>query len=250
MNKDLYHYLSNYLNDKDILALSNVSSISRRYFDDKYWKRKLSRYPRVEHMNVFQDDWKYFYFYVSRCLQSKDHINIVKKLIDEDRYDILEMFYLFHSYPKSMTFYDWATFSRANLYPVLYAATKDSVNSFNFLKEDNCLISEIAIKHHSHKVLSHVITINPQHILQIIQTDCMECYKAVSDRILEDDIMQQLFFCKKTKQHIIETGSSVFSYIIRKVEDSKIQEWKNIALDGDNFDVIKCLFKYRSPFND
>lgn len=249
MNKDIYRYIASCLEEKDLLYFSNINQTSRKYLNSDFWKNMIIKKYKQQNINKYNEEWKFFYFFLYKILNSSSHVITIKKIIDEDRNEILELFYKKHDYHPCSLLYSWSqgNYSSSTFYPIFYSIEKDSSNCFDFFKK--CIFNKSTIiDHHSHKILSKIDSLDIYEILKIVKNDCIQCYEAFRHKINGKNVIEQLFFDIETVKKIIKDGSEVFSHIVRKVDNHIIKEYRDRALISNRFDIIKCLVKYRLPF--
>jgi hypothetical protein len=249
--KDLNHKLSEFLSDKDLLSLTLINKYSYYHvFDEKYWKRKFNKYDYNIQFNIYNENWKKYYYLISKWLNEGDHIKSINFAIHEDRSDLLKMIYIRNKYQKTQTIYDWSGQNKDIFDPMTEIIEEDSVRCFDYIYDPSKYYTFLKIKHviliHSHKILNYLSKdIKEDHAHLILKNNCEKCAEnLINEKYTNYEFLNRI----KNYEDIYKIYNKPFHNIIKCIQD--IDQIKSRALEENNFELIKALTKYTSQFSD
>jgi len=250
--KDLNHKLSDFLADKDLLSLSLLNQYSYyNVFDEKFWKRKVfSTFNYNIQINIYEENWKYYYFLISKWLNYEDHIESVSFAIHEDRSDLLKMIYIKNNYKRNSPIYGWSNQNKNLLDPMTEIIEEDSIRCFDYIytpaKHHIYILVKQVILIHSHRILAYLSdNIKKDHVYLILKHNCDTCAEnLVNKKYANYDFLRNF----GNYSQINETYNKPFHNIVKCIKN--IQEIKNQALEENRFDLIKAMTRYTSQFSE
>jgi len=261
MIKDLVYMIAEKLEDDEVINLSLISKYYNKIINENFWKKRFFSKNEITNtimdnieLNIYNESWKKYYFMVKKIVTDENHIGNIKFIIDEDRSDLLIIFYKKHGYHYNMNIYDWNN-NVGFINPLDHCIKKDSIKCFKVFKEffpisnflNSCIIYD------SHKIIEHLLDSEYPHpasdIIIVLNKQCETCAKLLEKKNLFDmDVIIKILYTNSYIVDNIINGNKIFSYFVKKIPREKMEKYKNDALERNRFDVIKCLTMYTMPF--
>ncbi len=96
LNKDLFYYISDFLDDVSLLKLSLSCQKAYSIYNESFYKYRFykifNKYIDSDVIiNSVDEKWKNFYFKTKRYLQSDDYTEVFNFVIMQDRDDLLSL---------------------------------------------------------------------------------------------------------------------------------------------------------------
>ena len=249
--KDLNHKLADLLDDKNLLNVNNLNRECVKIYDNIYYKRRLTNYLKPEILKIENENWKEFYYMIKYYLTDDNHVSKIKRLINQDRVDILSL--LFKKYGYSYKpIYNWSSEKRDILDPMNYAITKDSEKCFLYLSSFDQSLNVNVFKYHAHKIIQTERFRNMASIQEringlifIFLQGCASCYNSLYSKDLEEEIIEEIYHTDIS--NLLKEYSEAFSLFIKSID---ISYYRNQANNRNRYDIVKLLTIYSSRFRD
>ena len=258
--KDLDHKLGELLDDKNLKVLNYLNKTCIRIYDEAFYKRRFLKYLNtLENYSVLPESnvtkWKIFYYTFSKYISSKNHVKIIKTLIEEDEDYMLSLLFRKYKYSNA-TIYDWYGHERDYLSPMDYVISKDSKKCFDYLFQFQHIDTENIFRNHAHKIMNSKNEFTSPEmkiiaILSIFQNGCITCFNSIYSESYKQSIIELLYIADPEDiSHLTSVYSAAFSAFMKTWTSQELLYYRNDAFIKNRYNLVKLYTIYTSIFSE